>query len=583
MDHPTVPRTRLRQALPQRRRGGRGQRYAISHRAGEGSGPEAPPVHVISFRYDLDRAIAAGAGSGGTGQLSPLRISPHGLVQDYLNRTDHLWGVVTNGRRLRLLRDNLNLSRAAFVEFDLETMLEEGIYADFVLLYLLLHRTRLASPGVAPRACWLEQWREDAVARGTRALDTLREGVEAAIRSLGQGLLEHPGNETLRARLMNGRLTGEGYYRQLLRLVYRLLFLLAAEERDLLFPPGAAPEQRSLYTDHYSIGRLRELVGRRRAADRHDDLWRSLLVTFAMLRDEDGGGDRIGLPSLGGGLFDADACSDLDGALVANERLLAAIRGLAFAKDSKTGLTRRVNYRDMDVEELGSVYEGLLELQPVLRTAGERPEFSLGASGERKSTGSYYTNAGLVRELIASALDPVIAAALARGKTREEQRANLLALKICDPACGSGHFLLAAARRLGRELARLTQEEAEPDPMAVRATTRLVIARCIYGVDRNPLAVDLCKLALWLEGHEAGRPLSFLEAHIKWGNSLVGATNELMEGGIPDAAFEPVTGDDKKIASIVRRDNKKQSKDQYPLGSSVCSPQDKGSTDPLFC
>jgi hypothetical protein len=533
-----------------------GKRFPISHRGGEGDGPDAPPVHVISFRHELDKPAPAGA--SGTGPLPGLRVSPHGLVQDYFNRTDHTWGVVTNGRRLRLLRDNVTFSRPAFVEFDLEGMLEGGVYADFVLLFLLLHRSRLAAPGVAPRACWLERWREDAAARGTRALDALRDGVEAAIRALGQGLLEHQANAELRARLLDGRLTGAGYYRQLLRLVYRLLFLLAAEERDLLFPPGTTQARRDIYADHYGVGRLRELVGRRRAADRHDDLWRSLTIAFAMLRDETGDGERIGLPPLGGGLFDADACPDLDGAMVANDRLLAAIRGLAFAKDPKTGLTRRVNYRDMDVEELGSVYEGLLELQPVLRTAGERPEFSLGASGERKSTGSYYTNAGLVRELIASALDPVIAAALERGKTREEQRANLLSLRVCDPACGSGHFLLAAARRLGRELARLMQDESEPDPAAVRAAMREVIARCIYGVDRNPLAVDLCKLALWLEGHDAGQPLSFFDHHIKRGNSLVGATNELLAAGVPDAAFEPVTDDDKQIASALRRRNKEE-------------------------
>lgn len=341
-----------------------GKRFSISHRGGEEDGPVAPPVHIISFRYGMEKPVPVGGGA--TGYLARLSVSPHGLLQDYLNRTGHLWGLVTNGLKLRLLRDNLSFSRPAFVEFDLEGMLDGGVYADFVLLFLLLHRSRFASPSVDPRSCWLERWREDAAARGMRALDNLRDGVKAAIGELGQGLLEHPENNALRARLLDGRLTSAGYYRQLLRLVYRLLFLLAAEERDLLFPPGADPVRRPVYTDHYGVGRLRELVGRRRAADHHDDLWRSLLIAFAMLRDEKGGGDRIGLRPLGGGLFDTDACPDLDGAIVANNRLLAAIRGLAFAKDAKTGLIRRVNYRDMDVEELGSVYEGLLELQPIL-------------------------------------------------------------------------------------------------------------------------------------------------------------------------------------------------------------------------
>lgn len=536
-----------------------GKRYAISHQAGEESGAEAPPIHTLSFKQEIDRAMVAGMGGGGTGNLGGLRVSPHGLVQDYLNRSDdHLWGIVTNGLRLRLLRDNASLSRAAFVEFDLEAMLEGGVYADFALLYLLLHRTRLPGSGATGTGCWLERWRLDAASRGTRALDALREGVEAAIRALGGGLLTHPENATLRARLSAGELTIADYYRQLLRLVYRLLFLLAAEERDLLFPEGTDERRKAVYARHYGVGRLRELVARRRGADRHDDLWRSLGITFAALAGS--GAEALGLRPLGGGLFGADSCRDLDGARLGNEALLAAIRGLAFSRDPKTGLTRRVNYRDMDVEELGSVYEGLLELQPVLRTTGAWPTFDLGVSGERKSTGSYYTNDGLVRELIASALEPVIDAALARGRTPGEKRANLLALKVCDPACGSGHFLLAAARRIGREVARLDAGETEPDPAEVRHATREAIAACVYGVDRNPLAVDLCKLALWIEAQEGGKPLGFLDHHIKWGNSLVGTTRALMDEGIPDDAFEPITGDDKKYASAVKKRNRLEHK-----------------------
>lgn len=558
-----------------------GKRYTISHQAGEESGGSAPPIHTLSFKQEIDRATVAGMGGGGTGNPGGLRVSPHGLVQDYLNRSDnHLWGIVTNGLRLRLLRDNASLSRAAFVEFDLEAMLEGGVYADFALLYLLLHRTRLPGPGATGAGCWLERWRLDAASRGTRALDALREGVEAAIRALGGGLLTHPENATLRARLSAGELTIADYYRQLLRLVYRLLFLLAAEERDLLFPDGTDVRRKAIYARHYGVGRLRELVSRRRGADRHDDLWRSLGITFAALAGA--GAEALGLRPLGGGLFGADSCRDLDGARLGNEALLAAIRGLAFSRDPKTGLTRRVNYRDMDVEELGSVYEGLLELQPVLRTTGAWPTFELGVSGERKSTGSYYTNDGLVRELIASALEPVIDAALARGRTPGQRRLNLLALKVCDPACGSGHFLLAAARRIGREIARLDAGETEPDPAEVRHATREAIAACVYGVDRNPLAVDLCKLALWIEAQEGGKPLGFLDHHIKWGNSLVGATRLLMDDGIPDDVFDPVTGDDKKYASAVKKRNRQERAGQLPQQYAVTVIEDEATLRDYF-
>ncbi len=530
-----------------------GRRYAISHQAGDGQGLGAPPVHTLSFREELDKLGGRADGTGSVG----VRVSPHGLVQEYLNRTDHVWGIVTNGYRLRLLRDNASLSRAAFVEFDLEAMLEGGVYADFVLLFLVLHRSRLPGLGQEPSECWLERWRRAAEEQGTRALDELRAGVEAAIRTLGQGLLEHPANTELRERLISGKLPVQGYYRQLLRLVYRLLFLLAAEERGLLFQEGTQPRKREIYRRHYGVGRLRELVEQRRHADRYDDLWRSLAITFAALRD-DASGDAFGLKPLAGGLFGPDSCPDLDGTLVSNHRLLDAVRGLTWFTDRADRLARRVNYRDMDVEELGSVYEGLLELQPVLRTAGDRPSFELGVSGERKSTGSYYTNPGLVRELIASALEPVIADAMARGRTVEEQRRHMLDLKVCDPACGSGHFLLAAARRIGREVARLDAGESEPDPAAARRGVREAIRHCVYGVDLNPLAVDLCKLALWLEAHEPGKPIGFLDHHIRHGNSLVGATDSAIANGVPDGVFEPVTGDDRTQALAVATRNRRE-------------------------
>ncbi|MBK6662035.1 MAG: N-6 DNA methylase [Thermoflexaceae bacterium] len=226
--------------------------------------------------------------------------------------------------------------------------------------------------------------------------------------------------------------------------------------------------------------------------------------------------------------------------------LKAAVRGLSLAP-TKSGY-RRINYRDLDVEELGSVYESLLDEQPSLRSGAGRALFTLASGGERKTTGSYYTPSVLVQELLRSALDPVIQQAVESAPDLPGKRAALLDLAVCDPACGSGHFLLAAARRIGRELARLASGEHEPDPAVLRHSIREAITHCVYGVDLNPLAVDLCRLALWLEGHESGRPLGFLDHHIKCGNSLVGATAELIEKGIPTEAFEPVEGDSKDVA-----------------------------------
>ncbi|MBI4506368.1 MAG: N-6 DNA methylase, partial [Chloroflexi bacterium] len=515
------------------------RRYLISHRAGP------VPVHVESFRQDLDRAAPAASGQ--------RRMSPHALLQEYLNVSEATYGLVSNGLRLRLLRDNASLTRQAYVEFDLEAMLDGGVWADFVLLYLVLHRSRLPRAGVEASQCWLEQWRAKAESQGTRALGELRKGVEAAITALGTGFLTHPANDDLRRRLASGELSVEGYYQQLLRLVYRLIFLFAAEERDLVFPAGADAANKRRYREHYAASRLRDMARKHLTDERHDDLWRALRVTFQLLSGERQG---LGVPALGGGLFDAESCPELDGALLRNDALAEAMRYLSWVRVAK--VTRRVNYRDMDAEELGGVYEGLLERQPQLLADPLQPRFEFVGSGQRKQTGSYYTPTPLVQELIRSALEPVIADRLKGAKTADERKQALLSITVCDPACGSGHFLLAAARRLADELARIEAGDAEPSPAQLRAALRQIIRHCLYGVDVNPLAVDLCKLALWLEGHDPGRPLTFLDHHVKLGNSLIGATWDLLAGGIPDVAFEPVTGDEKPIASAAKKRNRQE-------------------------
>ena len=520
-----------------------GRDFHISH--GASKDPAAPPLHLVAASQPLDKPDPSAPGP---------KASPHGFMQSYLNETDHVWGIVSNGRQLRILRDNASLTRPAYLEFDIEGMMEGGVFADFTLLWLVAHRTRLPEGTTDATSCYLQKWYDAALVRGTRALGDLRVGVEQAIRALGQGFIDHPANDALRARLASGELDESAYYRQLLRMVYRLLFLLVAEERDLLFPAGSNPRGREIFVENYSVSRLRERLRRERGDDRYDDLWRAQLVAFDLLR---GGNEGLGLPPLGGGIFDRRMCPDLDDALLKNDALKGAVRGLSIAP-TKSGY-RRINYRDLDVEELGSVYESLLDEQPSLAANGDRrPHFGLASGGERKSTGSYYTPSVLVQELIRSALDPVIQQALASAPDIEGKRNALLDLAVCDPACGSGHFLLAAARRIGRELARLASGEHEPDPGVLRHHIREAITHCVYGVDLNPLAVDLCRLALWLEGHEPGRPLGFLDHRVKLGNSLVGATAELIEKGIPTEAFEPVEGDSKDVAKVIKKQNRQE-------------------------
>ncbi|MCI0720510.1 MAG: N-6 DNA methylase, partial [Acidobacteria bacterium] len=284
---------------------------------------------------------------------------------------------------------------------------------------------------------------------------------------------------------------------------------------------------------------------------------------FSDTRDQ----NPLGIPPLNGELFSYRAIPDLEATQLYNHDLLKAIRRLSLFREDR--ILHRINYSALDVEELGSVYESLLDFQPLVEKEPEGLRFELHEGGERKTTGSYYTRPELVRELIQSALVPVIEDRLAeperqaKGKPEAEVKSAkeraILNIAVCDPACGSGHFLLEAARRLGRELARIRTGQDEPGPEDFHLAVRDAISHCIYGVDMNPLAVDLCKLALWLEGHWIGKPLSFLDHRIKCGNSLIGLLDpSVLEKGIPDEAFNPVTGDDKKVAAAYKKRNKKE-------------------------
>jgi hypothetical protein len=517
-----------------------GDTFPFSHRAGKD--PEAPPVHVVAYDQPLDRRGEA-------------RRSPHALVQDYLNRADALWGLVTNGKKLRLLRHTVRLARPTYLEFDLEALLTANLYSEFTLLYRLLHRSRLPRSAADAHECWLEQYYQQGIEEGGRVRERLRDGVIAALKELGTALLSHKDNEPLRQALRAGSLDGPGFYRQLLRLIYRLLFLMVAEERRLLFPPGAPYlERQAIYLRYYSLSRLRERCEGRLAPDLFSDLWEGLKQTFRLFREEEAA-RKLGLAPLDGELFSPHACPDLEKAFCHNTALLTALFHLSTFTDGR--VRRRVNYAALDVEELGSIYESLLDYHPVVFL--EPPAFDLVWGSERKQTGSYYTPPELVRELLESALVPVMQMRLTAAASREDKEKALLSLKVCDPASGSGHFLLAAARRLGRELARIRTGEDEPAPEAYREAVRDIIRECLYAVDKNPLAVDLCKVALWLEGHFPGLPLSFLDHHIKCGDSLVGVFDlAVLKEGLPDAAYTPVSGDDRSLASFYKKQNKEE-------------------------
>ncbi|MEW6155344.1 MAG: DNA methyltransferase, partial [Actinomycetota bacterium] len=516
-----------------------GRAFAVSHLWHE------VPVHLLGWGVDLDRRTPGVAGAA--------ERAPHAMVQELLNRSsEHTWALLANGATLRLLRDSSSLVGQAYVEFDLAAMFDGEVFSDFAVLFLLCHQSRFepAGPEAGPEDCWLERWRSHAVESGIRALGAMRPGVQRAIEALGTGFLRHPANADLRQRLgPSGSLGLDDFHHSLLRLVYRLLFCFVAEDRGLLLDPHAPAQARRRYTQWFSTARLRAVATRRRGTG-HGDLWQALSLVLDGL-GRDGGRPELGLPALGG-LFEATPADVVEGCELSNQALLEALRHLCVVQPPGGGPRRVVDYRHLGAEELGGIYESLLELVP--RHDAATRAFTLEAlvGNERKTSGSYYTPSSLIDCLLDSALDPL----LDEAEQAPDPEAALLALTVCDPACGSGHFLVAAARRIAARLARVRADGSEPTVLESQAAMHDVVGRAIFGVDLNPLAAELAKVSLWLEALQPGRPLSFLDAHVKVGNALLGTTPALLAAGIPDDAYTPLEGDDRKVVSSLRKRNR---------------------------
>ena len=394
-----------------------GKSFPVSHRFGH------VPIHLLGWATDLDHKtphVAARA--------------PQSMVQELLNRDDdYLWAILSNGAVLRLLRDSTALVGSSYVEFDLEAIFDGELFSDFVLLYLICHESRFAVQGDGgPASCYLEQWRGFAAEQGERALDQLRDGVKQAISILGTGFLSHPDNPQIRGRLdpRNADLKLDDFNRALLRLVYRLLFWFVAEDRGALLQPdpeGASAEvaarmreARDRYATYFSSARLRQLARRHRGG-RHGDLFEAAQLVFDALGTE-GGVPELALAGIGG-IFeyhrDDGRALPLDEPLadarLSNEALLDAVRALSLVTPRAGGARRRVDFGNLGAEELGSLYESLLELIP--RYDDEQRAYTLEtlAGNERKESGSYYTPTSLVDCLLDSALDPLLDEASAAG------------------------------------------------------------------------------------------------------------------------------------------------------------------------
>ena len=443
------------------------------------------------------------------------------------------------------------------------------------------HATRFThNPDTGPTGCIAERWQEHATATGVAALDDLRDGVEAAIAEIGQGLIEHRDNTALRAALddPDDPFDAAALYRELLHVAYRHVFWFTLDDRDLLHPSDA---------DRTKVALTATTTRPPSSAPKPAATSAPTIQTVGSTSSPSPVGSPTPTanlpwicPGLLGRLWEPDATAHVDASTLTNRRYYEAVRRLAYVTRDHT--LQRINYDAMGSEELGAVYESLLEIRPTVDSTQRKFTLGRAAGSERKKTGSYYTPTSLIKVLLDEALNPVLDERIKKAvheldadaspdQRREAQERAILSTTVCDSAMGSAHFLVGAGMRIAKRLAQIRTEEVEPSPDAIQHAFRDVASRCLYGVDINPMAVELAKVAIWLECHVPGQPLTFLDHHLKTGNALLGvgfdpdliawhrtANRAADQRGVPDAAFKALAGDDKTHARLLRDRNKQR-------------------------
>jgi hypothetical protein len=496
--------------------------------------------------------------------------SPQDCLQQFLNTSDHQWAILTNGKKIRVVRDFYHSITKGFLEFDLEGIFETANSEQFRVLYRVLHKSRFENQYQGaieqefdedgnlierPDNCLLELFHKKAKETGIKVGNKLREQVINSIELLGNGFAEHLNPDDFQSVQV------KAYYAEILNIIYRLLFLMFAEQK------GWLPVRNSIYARTYSINSLKERAARGNYShDDESDIWEGLKITFTLVTKgyKFKNGEKVN--AFGGQLFSDRKLNTVINLNIKNKFILDAIYQLSFFKSEN--LINKINYTNLAIDELGSVYESLLDYEPKLAsestTLGNKQinkgEFYLDSRGtDRKTSGSYYTDSRLVAQLIDSALIPVIENAINSQNTQQEKEVALLDLKVADIACGSGAFLCAALEKMGEYLAIIRMgDEDRPTDEQLREAKRDVLLHCIYGVDLNPMALELAKFSLWITASLPDMPLSFLDHKLKFGNSLIGATPDLVQQGIPTEAYKEVGNDNKETSKWLRDKVKKE-------------------------
>ena len=466
------------------------------------------------------------------------KAAPSTQMLRYLRRADDLargklrWGILTNGARWRLYYAGARSVAEQFCEIDLMLTLDlpSSERGHYLKVFALIFGRAAFLPGEDGRTLH-QRILDEGRFYEERVATSLSEVIDQVFPQLADAIFKAAPAASL-SEIRNAALT----------LFYRLLFILYAEDRDLL------PVRDAAYDD-YSLRRVRDDVGKRK--EQGDVFSNTVARYWSAIRDLcriiDEGDASIGLPPYNGGLFDQGRTSLLSNIRLSDQVVSNVIYALSF--DTSSESRGYINYRNLSVEQLGSIYERLLELELVQKEGGIDVRLNVFA---RKGSGSYYTPDALVSLIIKETVGPLV---------EERSAEQILDLKICDPAMGSGHFLTSLVDYLSDRVIE-AMAAVDVSPLAVliediretimanaekggwridaerlddrHIVRRMVLKRCVYGVDKNPMAVELAKVSLWLHTFTAGAPLSFLDHHLRCGDSLFGGwVNKTMDAADP--------------------------------------------------
>ncbi|NLV08099.1 N-6 DNA methylase [Haloarcula rubripromontorii] len=495
--------------------------------------------------------------------------NPSYQIHVYLQETPARWAVLTDGKKWRLYYGPTSHRLDSYYEIDLPTVLEKGDLEDFKYFYLFFRHGAFLEDSSGE--CFLDEVYDESNVFAQELGEDLQDNIYEAIKILSEGFMQYPDNELSEDDLAL-------IHDSSLIYLYRLIFVLYAESegRDLL------DTNNEIYEESYSLNSLKQDIAEEldsqnpKYRDWQDNLWDRLDELFKLI--DQGSKSRgipeedLYIPAYNGGLFrtDPDEDDSVEARFLANHQvgdayLAEVIELLTRSQNGNGGGKIFVDYSSLDVRHLGSIYEGLLEYQldvadePLALVDGEYVPAGEGdeviveegevhlttGSGERKATGSYYTPEYVVEYIVEETLEPLVTdisedlmaqSARDEGGFAAEFAERIFDLKILDPAMGSGHFLTSAIDYLAREIIDAQEKQAAQQGIEtvdeehdINWARRQVAQRCIYGVDLNPLAVELAKVSLWLRTLAAEQPLAFLDHHLKTGNSLVGSDIEEIE------------------------------------------------------